>query len=73
MSFLGLPGGLLASDDPVFSSFLEILWITLLDFPAIFQISPSETLSLLSNLTISFLSSDDVVDLFARFSMQELV
>ena len=38
--FLGLPGGFLASHDPVSSSFPKILWITFLDFPTVFEISP---------------------------------
>ena len=58
--FLSLPSGLLALHDSVSSSFLKILWITLLDFPTVFEISPIESLSSLRNLTISFLSSNDV-------------
>ena len=57
--FLGLP------------SFLKILWITISDFPIVFEISPIESLSSLHNLTISFLSSNDVRDFFAMFTMQE--
>ena len=38
--FLGLPGGFLASHDQVSWIFLRILWITLLDFPTVFEISP---------------------------------
>ena len=72
-SFLGLPGGFLASHGPVSSGFLEILWIILLDFPWVFEIFPIESLSSLRNLTISFLSSDDVKIIFALFTMQEPV
>ena len=68
--FLGLPGGFLASHDQVSSSFLNILWIILIDFPIFFEISPIKSLC---NLTISFLSSNDVIDFFAMFIMQEPV
>ena len=56
---------------PLFSSFLKILWITLLAFPTIFEISPIGSLSSLRNLTTSFLSSNDVTDFFVMFTMQE--
>ena len=64
--FLGLQGVFffLASQDPVSSSFLKMLWITLLDFPTVFEISAIESLSSFCNLTISFLSSNDVTDFF---------
>ena len=62
--FLGLPGGFLASYDPVSSSFLKILWITLLDFLTVFEIILIVSLSSLCNLAISFLSSNDVIDFF---------
>ena len=71
--FLNLSGSFLASQNPVFSSFLKILWITLLDFPTVFEISYIESLSLLSNLTISFLSSNNVTDFFTMFTKQELL
>ena len=67
--FLRLPGGFLAWHDSVSSSFLKMLWITLLYFPIV---SPIECLSSLCNLTISFLSSNNVTDFFAIFTMQEL-
>ena len=51
-------------------SFLKIIWITLLDFPTVFEIFPIESLSSWRNLTISFLSSNDVTDFF---TMQEPV
>ena len=60
--FLSLPGGFLTSHDPVFSGFLKISWVTLLDFRTVFEISPIESLSSLRNLAISFLSSNDVTD-----------
>ena len=58
--FLCRPGGFLALHDQFSSSFLKILWITLLDFSTVFEISPIAGLSSLRNLTISFLSSNDV-------------
>ena len=58
--FLGMPGGFLASHDPVSPSFLKFLWITLLDFPTVFEISPIKSLSSLRKLIICFLSSNDV-------------
>ena len=58
--FLELPSGFLASHDQVSSSFLEIQWITLLDFFIVCEISTSESVSSLRNLTISFLSSNYV-------------
>ena len=60
--FLRQSGGFLASHDPVFSTFLKILWIKLLDFPTVFEISLIESLSSLHNFTFSFLSSNDVTD-----------
>ena len=69
--FLSLTGGFLVSCDPVSSSFLKILWITLLDFPTVFEISPIKSLSSLHNLSISFLSSNDVTDNFVMLTMQE--
>ena len=54
------------------ASFLKILWIILLDFPPVFEISPIESLSSLRNLTIIFLSSNDVTDFFAMFTMQKV-
>ena len=63
--FLGLPRGFLASHDPVSQIFLKLLWITLLHFPTVFEIFPIESLSALRNLTISFLSSNDVTDFFS--------
>ena len=59
--FLGLPRGFLASHDRVISSFRKMLWITVLDYPTVFEISPIESLSSLRNLIISFLSSKDVI------------
>ena len=47
--FLGRPGCFLASHDPVSSSFLKILWITLLDFLTDFEISPIERLYFYQN------------------------
>ena len=67
------PGDFIASYDPVSSSFLKMLWIILLDFPTVFEISPIESLCSLRNLTISFLSYSDVIDFFAMFKMQESV
>ena len=71
--FLCPPGSFLASPDPVSSSFLKILWITLFFLSAVFEISPIESLSSVRNLTISFLSSNDVTNSFAMFTMQEPV
>ena len=61
---LCLPGCFLASHDPVSLDFIKILWITLLDFPTVFEISPIDSLSSLRNLTICFLRSNDVIDFF---------
>ena len=44
---------------------------TLLDSSTVFEISPIESLYSLRNLTISFLSSNDVTDFFAMFTMKE--
>ena len=70
--FLCLPGGFLASHDPVSSSFLNILWITLFDSPQSLKYLQS-SLSSLHNMTISFLSSSDITNLFVMLTMYELV
>ena len=64
--FLDVPGGYWASHDPVSSSFLKILWITLLDFLTVFEIFPVVSPPSLCNLTISFVSSNDVTDFIAK-------